>query len=255
MVELSKHKVGLADVEEFSLDLGDKWRAEVRSKGKVEWKVVRAAMNSKMVDARRNEKTLKREQNILRKKVYKKTGDDSRKSKKIIRILKNAARSKKMELKIKYKKKVEHLKKKYRQDEEDKLDEIPNGLEGLEGLSIFDRDKFDKIELKEIKIETRGDLNLTENQRKILGLHPKFSVVQKLPKDALDLDIELANAKLRIQLKKDQDEKLEDEEEIKLTEAEQEKLDEMEAECRQIFKESAVQLILRSVVVSHYQNH
>ena len=92
MVELLKYKVGLADVEEFCLDLGDKCRAESRSIGKVEWRVVKAAMESKLVDTRRTEKTLKFEQNITRRKIYKKNGDDSRKSKKTICILKNAAR-------------------------------------------------------------------------------------------------------------------------------------------------------------------
>jgi hypothetical protein len=235
MVELGRCKVGLADVEEFSLDFGDICRAEVRSKSKVEWKVVRVAMESKLVDARRTDKKLKSEQNILRRKIYRKTGDDSRKSKKMIRILKNHARQKKQELKIKYKKKVEHLKKKYRQDEEDKIDEIPAGMEGLEELSIFDRKKFEKIKTTEIEIMTLGDVELTDNERKILGLHPKFSVVQKLPKDALDLDIELANAKLRMQLKKEYDEKVDGEEEIEITDEEQERLDELDAQCRQIF--------------------
>ena len=69
MVELRKVKVGLADVEEFNLDLGDKCRADSRSIGKVEWKVVKAAMESKLVDARRKEKILKREQNLTRKKI------------------------------------------------------------------------------------------------------------------------------------------------------------------------------------------
>ena len=76
---------------------------------------------------------------------------------------------------------------------------------------------------------------MTEKERKILGMYPKFSVVQRLPRDALDLDVELANAKLRMQLKKEYDEKIEDEEEVEITEEEQDKLDEMEAQCRQIF--------------------
>ena len=90
MVELIRVKVGLAYVEEFNLDLGDKSRAtlgEGGQDGKVEWKVIKAAMESKLVDARRTDKKLKREQNLVRKRVYKNSGDDSRKSKKIIRIL------------------------------------------------------------------------------------------------------------------------------------------------------------------------
>ena len=128
MVELLRHKVGLADVEEFCIDLGDKCRADARKIGKVEWRVVKATMESKLVDARRKEKQLKRDQNL----IYGNNGEDSRKSKKIIRILKNEARNTKREMQKKFKKKIEHLRRKYRQTEEDKLDEIPAGMEGLE---------------------------------------------------------------------------------------------------------------------------
>ena len=236
MADLLKLKVGLADVEEFCLDLGEKCRADVRSHDKVEWRVVKAAMESKMVDARRKEKILKSEQNLARKKIYKNNGDDSRKSKKMIRILKNAARNIKKDLKKKFKKKVEHLKNKYRQSEEDLIDEIPASMAGLEDLSIFNKPDFDKIEIQVPEVTVLGDVELTENERLVLGLHPKFSVMQKLPKDGLDLDSELSFAKLRIQLRKEQEERLEDEEDaVELTDEERDKLDELDAQCRQIF--------------------
>ena len=236
MVELLRYKVGLADIEEFCLNLGEKCRAESRSVGKVEWKVVKAAMESKLVDARRKEKTLKSEQNIVRRKIYKKTGDDSKKSKKQIRTLKNAARAVKMDLKIKYKKKVEHLRKKYRQDEEDSLNEIPNNMVGLEHLSIFDRNKYDEIETRDVEILVLGDIDLTENVKLVLGMHPKFSVIQKLPKDALDLDKELSFAKTRMQLTKEKEEMTEeDEDAVEMTKDEKERVEELDAQCRQIF--------------------
>ena len=149
MMELSRVKVGLADVEEFCIDLGDKCRAETGTIGKVEWKVVKAAMEAKLVDARRTEKSLKREQNLTRKKIYNAHGEDSRKSKKMIRMLKNEARSRKKELKKKFTKKIEHLRRKYRQSEEDKLDEIPKNMEMLEDLSIFNKAKYDAIKTKQ----------------------------------------------------------------------------------------------------------
>ena len=235
MVELMKHKVGLADVEEFCIDLGDKCRAEARQIGKVEWRVVKATMESKLVDARREEKKLKRDQNLTRKKIYNGSGEDSRKSKKIIRILKNEARNMKREMQKKYKKKVEHLRRKYRQTEEDKIDEIPAGMEELENLSIFDRNKFESVEIDEIEIMILGDADLTENEKLVLRMHPKFSVVQKLPKDALDFDKELAFTKVRMTLNKENNEKVEGEEEIEITEEEQERYDELDAQSRQIF--------------------
>ena len=71
-------------------------------------------------------------------------------------------------------------------------------------------------------------------QKKVLRLHPKFSVIQQLPEDALDLDGELAFAKVRMQISKETEEKI-DGDAIEITEEEQEKLDELGAQCRQIF--------------------
>ena len=189
MVELLKVKVGLADIEEFNLGLNLKCRAKSDIGGQIDWKTIRSAMESKLVDARRIDKSQKREQNIIRKKIYGKKGDASgRKAKKTIRILKSEARNMKKLLKIKYSKKVEHLLRKYRQDAEEKLDEVPKGLEQLANISIFDRDKFEAIAMKEYEIIEIGDVDLTENMRKILRMHPKFSVIQELPRDAIDLD-------------------------------------------------------------------
>ena len=77
--------------------------------------------------------------------------------------MKNAA-TVKVNLKTKYKKKVEHLRKKYRQDEEDSLDEIPSNMVGLEHLTIFDRKKYEKIETREIEILILGDVDLTDTR-------------------------------------------------------------------------------------------
>ena len=80
-----------------------------------------------------------------------------------------------------------------------------------------------------------GDIDISENEIAALKLHPKFSVIQPLPEDALDLEKELAFAKLRMQLSKENDESLDDEDEIEITDEEQEKIDEIEAKSRQIF--------------------
>ena len=108
-------------------------------------------------------------------------------------------------------------------------------MEGLEELSIFSKKKYDEIEKKNIEIKVLGDAELKDNERMILGMHPKFSVMQKLPEDALDLDKELAFAKVRMQLNKENDEKVEEGDAVEITEEEQERFDELNAQCRQIF--------------------
>ena len=106
-----KLKVGFADIEEFYLGLNHKYQAKSDQEGQIVWKVIKAAMESNLIDARKTDKSLKCEQNIIRKRIYGKNGDASRKSKKTIRMLKAEARSKKKELKIKFSKKIEHLQK------------------------------------------------------------------------------------------------------------------------------------------------
>ena len=108
-------------------------------------------------------------------------------------------------------------------------------MEGLEELSIFSKKKYDEIEKKNTEIKVLGDAELEDNERMILGMHPKFSVMQKLPEDALDLDKELAFAKVRMQLNKENDEKVEEGDAVEITEEEQERFDELDAQCRQIF--------------------
>ena len=93
--------------------------------------------------------------------------------------------------------------------EEEKIQKIPEGLEDYDCLSEFDPGKFGEIEMKTYEVETIGDVELTDNEKKILQLHPKFSVLGKLEEDGLDFDQELANAKLRMTLWKEDEEKIE----------------------------------------------
>ena len=74
---------------------------------------------------------------------------------------------------------------------------------------------------------------MTEEEKSVLTMHPKFSVIDTLREDALDFEQELAYAKLRIQIHKELDEKVEDEEET--TEEEEEMIEEQEAKSRQTF--------------------
>ena len=85
-----------------------------------------------------------------------------------------------------------------------------------------------------------GDIELTDNERLILRLPPKFSIEENLPPEGLALEEEMANAKCRMTLKKEEEERLDDddkgigegEEEDEDFEEDMEKLD---AQSRQIY--------------------
>jgi uncharacterized protein (DUF2461 family) len=54
----------------------------------------------------------------------------------------------KQETKKKYEEKLKHLRKKFRESEDEKIKKIPKGLEEFSEISVFDRGKFEKYEIK-----------------------------------------------------------------------------------------------------------
>ena len=174
--ELQRYDVGFGDVEEFCLGL----KYNLKSKGlqnndDVMIEVVRIAMGVKMGDEKKYQRELIRERNIHRKELQKKLGHNSKPYRKEIKELRESAREIREELKRKYEKKVDHLRSKYRQEKADKDDEIPIELGEYYSLSIFDRNKFDDIIVSEYEIECLGDLELHDNEKKVMKLHTKFA--------------------------------------------------------------------------------
>ena len=112
--------------------------------------------------------------------------------------------------------KMKHLRKKFRNNEEEKLDNIPDALRDLklENLSIFSKKKFDEKETIEYEVGILGDVTLSNNERLILKLPPKFAVEENLPVEGLALDEELAFAKARMTISKEEGERVDEDEGI-----------------------------------------
>ena len=64
-------------------------------------------------------------------------------------------------------------------------------------------------------------------------MHPNFSIMEDLKEGKLEFEQELSYAKLRIQIKKELDERVEDE--VELTQEEEDKIEEIEATSRMTF--------------------
>ena len=92
---------------------------------------------------------------------------------------------------------------------------------------------------EDYEITIIGDVRLTEDEKCLLKLHPKFAIPSKLENDDLEYEFELDVAKLRMEIRKEEEEKLsEEEEKIKeqnMTEEEKERIEEIEAKSRQTF--------------------
>jgi hypothetical protein len=174
MSDLVKYNVGLADVEEFNIDLRNNLRNLPSERATViqNSRLVRAAMSVKIYDEQVTRTKLIRARNIARTKMMNTLGRNTRKYRTVIKNLRQDARVTKEEFKKAYNQKMEHLKLKYRETEEEKLDKVPREIEEYITLSIFDRDKFENLEELTYEITCLGELYLSPKEKSILRLHP-----------------------------------------------------------------------------------
>ena len=242
MSRLIKLKVGFADVEEFNLGLKGNLKNPENSglNNLQEKKVVTAAMEVEMRDEQVTKSKLMKSREDARRESGKKLNKNSKTYRSTIRKLRNSALTKKEEYRGKYDQKVEHLKFKYREDKEDNLDKIPTEMHEYALLSIFDREKFEKIEKLSFEITRIGELEISNKEEKILKMHPSFSLIEPLKEGALDFEQELAYAKYRIQRHKELGESLgetteEEKNEMQLSPEQEEFMEEQEAKSRLTF--------------------
>ena len=167
MTELLKYKVGFPDIEEFCRNLESKYRSTAMGNLKdngvnsPEWAVVKACMNLKIIDERKTNSSLVSRRYDLRKKIEEESGKNTRKTRNKLKNLRFAAAARKKTMMKKNEAKLTNLKKKFRSNEEEKLDRIPEAIKDLplDNLSIFDKQKYENIEV--IEYLTQNPSNTT----------------------------------------------------------------------------------------------
>ena len=122
----------------------------------------------------------------------------------------------------KFKKKVNHLKNKYKPDKNQTR--IPEDIKEFSDCTVFNKNKFDVLEIDSYDIKVIGDVELTRQEEQILKLQPKFCIVERIQ----EVTFEAALAKLRMEYRKQEENK-------DLTQEEIENCEELEARCRQVF--------------------
>ena len=194
-------------------------------------------MDIKIRDERVTRTKLTRVRNISRTKLMKEMGRNSRKYRTAIRGLRQAAWDIKNNYKILYENKLEHLRLKFRKTEAEKLDKIPKEMEEYFELSIFDREKFDRLEASSYEVTCVGDVTLSNEEKSVLKLHPKFSIIETLQENTIEFEQELSYAKLRITINKEiqENEELESNDDPSKTPEEEEAALEDEARSRLTF--------------------
>ena len=156
-----------------------------------------------------------------------------------IRDLRLAASKIRDDLRKKYDEKLVHLRDKYRIKKDDLLRQVPKGLEDFADLSVFHPDKYDKVETESYDVKVIGNIEINDDEMSVLRLHPKFAVIEDLEAGGIEFDQELAFAKTRIQISKELEEMIDDEngeaQQHEMTEEDRKKDAELEAKSRQIF--------------------
>ena len=235
MNKLKVLNLGLVEIEEFNLGLNVQFRSD-KSREKLsngENKFVKASMESKLMDEVYKNSEITRARNKMRREIARTAGKNTRTYNGIIKRLRAEARTVKEDYKTKYKYKLGHLKKKYREDEDSRLDKTPEDIQEFSSLSVFDKKKFSMITPVVYEAAVEGDITHDEDEKSILRLTPKFSVTQTLQEGGLEFEQEQAYAKTRMEIGKELEETVEDP--VQMTEQEQETAEQIEAKTRQTY--------------------
>ena len=206
MKNMVREQLAFTDLEEFGIIFDNKLKSKKLKNQKIHSKLTDHAMRLKIADEQALRRDLVKMRTKMKRNLAKKYGGEKvRGYKRAILHLNNINKEVKSKLQKKYKAKMEHLKNKYRMKEEDKIEEIPEDMENYETLSVFSDKKYKNLKKETYDVLTIGDVSLNEDEKAVLKLHNKFSVLENIKKGGIDGDQEAAIAKLRMEKTKDEE--------------------------------------------------
>ena len=249
MKKLIKMGIGVAEVEELGVSIHSKFKSNafqsrVKDGEIVSKEALKNIMVIKLRDERKHLRELMRKKRVMQSKIEKDLNKNSRPSRRLLKEFREHAAKVRIEYREKYRQKIEHLSKKYRDSKEELARRIPEDMIELGSLRVFDPSRYDYIEKENYDIKIIGDVEIDEKELLVLKLHPKFAILPRLYRGGLDVEEELANAKLRMTISKEIEEQKEKQKQISGTEIieniekDEEKHTEeieMEARTRQVF--------------------
>jgi hypothetical protein len=207
-----------------------------------ESKVVQEAMAFKLRDEQFTNKEAEKLVNGQRMMIKKEFGDNSRKTRRILKMLNTEAQKTREERREKYRMKIMTIKKNNMIDEELKTNKVPPELTEYAHAKVFSKVSYDEIEGPEIEIMTVGDVEMSKEEIMVLRKHPKFALLENLKLEDLELHFELSFGKYRYQIQKELRDKKNEQEKTGIgdeveekTAEEMEKQETDEAETRRVF--------------------
>ena len=185
MGNMMKKGLGFNEIEDFVTKI-DRKRTEKEKYGgenRKNQKLVEMTMSMKVVDERKRHSKLLGEKTEAKRKIFDQCGEDREKARKILKKLRKRAKKKKKETREKNNQKIKHLtqKKKVREERQQTwkrknnlIENIPPELKDIEKTTAFREEEFNKILEENTEACTVGEVELDENEKELLKLHPKF---------------------------------------------------------------------------------
>ena len=193
--ELVNLGVGLPEVENFFEGVTQACRNE-KNKSRKENLII-DTMKEKLHDAQDERKKLRLRKARTIKFVYRTWGRESARTKSFFRRIVRRARNHRLELQSKYKKKVTHLKHKYKSHEAEF--KLPDSIKKYKEADCF-RPGYQPDPAPDTEDRTPlvyGDVDLDSDEVEAIIMDPKFAVHEVLDIEEFEVDIEIALAKMR----------------------------------------------------------
>ena len=209
IVQMIGKNLLVRDIEAFLRTSSSKLRSDESKIREEERKVLKSLMILKRNDERRNLRSLKREKETVRRYVKENFG------KKIyydigVKKLRKEVKQKRLELRKKYKCKLEHLEEIRRKEiaeKEKKKEDIPEELGFFRRCKIFDSERYMRINSLKHEDIAIGKVSLDKDEKAILRLNPNFAITKYLDEEEIKRDVELGLAKMRYEIRKRKEEK------------------------------------------------
>ena len=130
----------------------------------------------------------------------------------LIRRLRKETIKKKTKLKKKYKEKIEHLAEERKKELVERWleKEIPEELKEFLGCKVFDRAKLEEMKPADVNSLVIGDIELDDDEKKILKLNPKFAVMLRLDDEEMERDCEISSSIMRYEIRTKKEQELMD---------------------------------------------
>ena len=240
--------LGLPDIEEFIQNQEGKLKS---SKFQFNFKKqnafkVKLLMKSKLADAQERYREAKKAKECKRHELYLKFGPKSRRCKNVLSKLNREMNELRANIRSKNKDKVAWLLSKYREDSKNNDGfTVPDDVIQYQNVKIFSPDFQVPETDQKPEILVIGDLQppLDSDELAALTLHPKTAVNGTLKLEDFKLEVGQCSTKLRWEIGREEEEKVDVE--VETTAAEEEMMEETEARSRLPFDPRTLTLDLR----------